>query len=150
MSVCEMCGKEEKLITAEVESVEMQLCPNCSKYGKIKKKVTFSQGFRSQKSSNQGPELRIVANYSSLLRKARESKGMTQQDFAKMLNEKESVIVKWEQGSLKPRIGMAKRIGRIIKINLLEKDIPGEVDLEKTKATGEFTLGDFVKVRKRN
>jgi len=38
MAVCEMCGKEDRLVTAEVEGGELQVCSVCSKYGKIKKK----------------------------------------------------------------------------------------------------------------
>jgi len=153
MPICEMCGRESKLVQADVEGVELNVCSNCAKYGTIKKKVS---NFRRQRSHSQNRfvkkkpiEFKVVNSYSTLIRKARESKGMKQEDFAKFLNEKESIVAKWESGSLRPRIDVAKRLGKVLGINLLEKDEVKAVEIGRQKKTDEFTLGDFIKIKKR-
>ena len=154
-----MCGKEGNLISTEIEGGELSVCSGCSKYGTIKKKNygqgtrTFSSGFKGKSYSKQQskPEFRIVRNYSQLIRKAREQKGMTQEEFANSLNEKESILAKWESGTLRPRLGIARQLERQLNLVLVEKDVMGTVEVDKKKKgpTDEFTLGDFVKVRKR-
>jgi len=154
MSLCEMCGKESSLITAKVESVEMQLCSVCVKFGVVKRKSAVSYNnrpFRPKQVMNTQPEFTVVSNFSSIIRSLREKSGMSQEDFAKKLNERESVVAKWESGNLNPRLDVARRLGRILKVNLVKKvdDKDDSVDIEK-KSSDEFTLGDFIKVKKRH
>ena len=93
---------------------------------------------------------KIVSNYAQLIRSAREAKQMKQEDFAKFLNEKESILAKWESGSLKLRLDVARKLEKVLGVKLLEKDESEEIKLDnKKKVADGFTLGDFVKVRKR-
>ncbi|MBT6774356.1 TIGR00270 family protein [Candidatus Woesearchaeota archaeon] len=154
MPICEMCGRESQLVLAEVEGGELNVCPNCVKYGTTKRKANLGPNKFVSKankfSKTEMPEFKVVNNYSSLIRSARESKDMKQEDFAKFLNEKESILTKWESGSLKPRLDVARRLERVLGIRLVERDVIGKVEKqEKQKAAAEFTLGDFIKTRKR-
>jgi uncharacterized protein (TIGR00270 family) len=157
MSVCEMCGKSGYMVSANVEGVDLKVCKECTKYGTVKKfsqKPGFSKpGFsknRDFKPRFEGPALKIVSNYSDLLKKARADKEMSQEDFATFLQVKESQIAKWENASLRPRIGEAKKIGRTLNIRLVEKDIKEETKSEKKRPKNdELTLGDFIKVKTR-
>jgi len=154
-----MCGKEGNLILAEIEGGELSVCSGCSKYGTVKKKSyghgtrTFSSGTNRKSFSKQQnkPEFRIVRNYSQLIRKAREQKCMTQEEFANSLNEKESILAKWESGTLRPRLNIARQLERLLNLVLVEKDVVGSVEIDKKKKgpSDELTLGDFIKVRKR-
>ena len=156
MPLCEMCGKEAQLVTADVERVELKVCSGCVKYGVVKNnsgarympEARSNSPVKLKPIKEEGPQFKVVVAYSSLIRSAREKRGMTQEDFAKFLNERESILAKWEQGSLQPSLGAAQRIGRVLGMNLIEKEEAGEVELKKSK-TDEFTLADFVKVRKR-
>ena len=156
MPLCEMCGKEAQLVTADVERVELKVCSGCVKYGVVKNNsgARYIPGARSNSPvklkpiKEEGPQFKVVGAYSSLIRSAREKRGMTQEDFAKFLNERESILAKWEQGSLQPSLGAAQRIGRVLGMNLIEREEAGEVEIKKSKSE-EFTLADFVKVRKR-
>jgi len=158
MTICEMCGKDAPLVKADVEGTELEVCNNCAGYGTVKKGYSGNNynlrrnGFRK----NEKPEFKVVDNFASLIRNARDQKGMTNKDFAGMLNERESLVAKWENGSLKPRIDTARKIGKILSINLLEKIGPTKAEKEEKEDTiggkaskDEFTLGDFIKVRKR-
>ena len=152
MSVCEMCGKGSHLTLVDVEGVELNVCPNCTKYGAAQKKVGTNH-FRKNVSSNQRslPDLKITSAFHSIIKSERDKRNLTQEDFAKFLNEKESVLHKWENGTLKPRIGVAKQLERILKIKLVEKDEKKAFEQKKGKSSSdEFTLGDFIKVKKRN
>lgn len=158
---CEMCGRKTDLVLAEVENVELNVCSGCAWHGTIKKRAAapsalFSAGSASSATSSrpsfipkEKPEFKIVDNFSSLLRSAREKKGMKQEDFAKLLNERESIVAKWEAGSLKPGIDAAYKVGRRLGINLVEEDLEVAAKVEAGKKGDELTLGDFVKVRKR-
>jgi uncharacterized protein (TIGR00270 family) len=150
-----MCGKETYLVQADVEGVELQVCKGCAKYGKVKKRSFDKKSpFIKRRFEARGRvEFKVVSNYASLIRSARENKGMKQEDFSKMLNERESLISKWENSSLKPSIDTARKIGKILGVYLLER----EGTAEKKEDDGgvlrthsnELTLGDFIKVRKR-
>ena len=151
MSLCEMCGKESRLVLADIEGGELKVCSGCAKYGVIKKSsnANIKYSFKSKSVKNEGPQFKVVGNFSVLIRSAREKREMKQEEFAKFLNEKESIVAKWEQGSLKPRINVARRVGKVLGINLVVKDEIGDkVEIKKIKSD-EFTLADFVKVRKR-
>lgn len=149
MVVCEMCGRTGDLRQALVEGVSLRVCSLCAKYGTIQEKPSFRSSHHSLAPS--GPEYTIVENYASLLRTARETKGMDQKTFANLLQERESVVAKWEAGSLKPSIDSARRIGRILQLNLVQIDEDkSSVQQSKSKKDDTLTLGDFIKVRKRN
>ncbi len=149
MSVCEMCGRSTQLIKADVEGVELTVCGTCSRYGKVKKETLSSVVRRSFVKKSKNEELKVVGNFSSLIRKSRERSGLNQEDFAKKLNERVSILAKWEQGVLQPNLAVARKLKRILGLNLLEQDVSNPVDYKPTNKKMELTLGDFVKVRKR-
>jgi putative transcription factor len=148
-----MCGKEENLIKADVEGVELKVCSACAKYGKVKKPVRSSlsaQRYKRTFQKKEEPNFKICDDFAYLIRKSRESKEMSQEDFSKFLNERESIVAKWEAGSLKPRINVARNLERKLGIRIVQKDIRVSADLKNNKKNDELTLGDFVKVRKKN
>lgn len=156
-----MCGKGDGLVTAQVEGTELRICQDCSKYGQVhkqKKPVSFHGGYnKSTYSKSTRPEFEVMADYSKKLQQARNKRNMTQEEFSKILNEKMSVVQKWESGNLKPRIDVAKRLERQLNIRLLEQIGSDEETEEaedmqvvsKKKNSAEPTLGDFIKVRRR-
>lgn len=144
MAVCEMCGKDSQLKKADVEGVSLSVCSNCVKYGSVKKENKF---VAKRSFSNGKPEFKVVEDFSVKLKSARE--GRTQEEFAALLNERESVVAKWESGSLKPRVDVARRIGRTLGLNLVVKiGLPGKIELEK-KRSSVMTLGDMIKIKRR-
>ena len=148
MTTCEMCGKEGKIIQADIEGVEMGVCPGCSKYGQIKKNST-QHSRPSKRFQKNEPNYILVQDFASLIKSARNNKSLNQEDFAKFLNEKESLVAKWEQGSLRPGLDTARRLERNLGIRLVKKDEEKKDKLIVNKKNDEFTLGDFIKIRKR-
>lgn len=151
---CDMCGKKGTVYTTLIEDTEMDVCKECSKYGKVIKKVEtpIKEVKLKKEKKPEGPEIEtlqiIVDNYAEIIRKKREQLGLKQKEFAKMLSEKESLIHKLETGSFEPSAEMARKFEKILKIKLVEEyqEIHKKVKAEKGEG---FTLGDIAKVRKR-
>lgn len=150
MGSCDLCGREAALQQAEIEGVELSVCPSCVRHGK--QKAPASQSFISRKQHfvREAPAERIVDNFSLLLRRFREKKQMTQDDFAAFLQERSSTVAKWESGALQPDIAVARKLEKKLGILLVEKEESAPSVLEKKRtAKDELTLGDFVKVKRK-
>lgn len=131
----------------EVEGAILALCENCSKFGKILGKINRHRGEKiSQKEAEEEPEVMdiIVDDYAEKIRKGRESLGLTQQDFAKKISEKESLIHQLESGRFHPDIVLAKKLQKALGIKLIEEYEEKHEALQHAKSEG-FTLGDFIK-----
>ncbi len=154
MPSCEMCGKEtEDLFKARIEGTEMAVCRPCTKYGKVfaslKKTDEKAKKFSIEPPKEEKSEETIVENFSQLIRKARENSQLTQEDFAKKINEKLSVLQKMEAGLFLPGIDNAKKLEKMLGLKLVAFSENKAVPQEKAKS-GELTLGDVIKIRKRN
>ncbi len=92
---CDMCGKETDLVIALIENTELNVCENCSKFGKVKRKVHISTPIQKSKKIEKEPEevtKRIIKGYGNLIKDAREKLNLKQEEFAKKINEKVSLI----------------------------------------------------------
>ncbi len=149
MLSCDLCGKEAALVKAEVEDVDLSLCGGCARYGKVKKEVRESTLSLRRKSITEQPEEIIVSGAAQLLRKAREERSLSHNEFAKLLNIRESLLAKWESGNAPPDIATAHRIGRQLGIKLVEREKASSAAAEQKRQHSEATLGDIVRIRKR-
>ena len=147
---CDLCGKvDERLNRVIVESVEMSICPSCSKYGKVlgPLKKPIQKITRKNIEDKEEKIQLLVDNYGSIIKKRRESMGLTQKDFARKINEKESTVHKIEKGALEPQLSLAKKLEKILGIKLIEEYKETHESFKKNKEDG-FTLGDFIKIRR--
>ncbi len=151
MAVCEMCGRFGELVTADVEGVALQVCGACSKYGQVRHKgmAAGQQARRFAAPVKEVVEHAVRGDFAFLLRREREKRKLTQEEFAKLLQEKESMLASWEHGTIKPLVDSARRLERILGISLVVKEEWEDVKQEKSGKKDELTLGDFIKVRKR-
>ena len=102
---CDMCGSEGKLYKAIIEGAELNVCQECSKFGKVisvikqetavKKKVAKA---KEVKEPEQEIMQLIVEDFAEKIKKKRESLGLKQKEFAKKIGEKESLVQKIESG----------------------------------------------------
>jgi putative transcription factor len=158
MALCEMCGKESYLVDAMIESSVLKVCNDCSKFGHVmgkkQEQVKKSQKVHFKKSK---PQFRsresevIVRNYGARIRKAREKMGMKQEEVAKAIAERESVIQKVESGNLEPTLRLAKKFEQFLHIKLIEeqKYESEEKDEEEVNiGDGGLTIGDLLKFKK--
>jgi len=151
MALCDMCGKDTRLLRTEIESSELNVCKDCSKYGKILGARRNRVPGRFAKVQREEKNFLIVDNYDQLIKNAREKLGLKQEDVAKKIAERESVIHTFESKHRKPSMNVARKLEKFLHIKLVEEQTEPE-DANETfepKKKSAFTLGDFVKVRKR-
>ena len=145
-----MCGRERELVDSIVEGAIVQVCLECSKHGSviaINQPVVDKKIEKMQEMTARPEYVDVVVNdYSDKIRRARERKGMKQEDLAQALAEKESVIQSLETGGLKPTFKLAKKLSVFLGIDLIES-------VETTKKTEKkvnfgnptVTIGDLLK-----
>ncbi|MFB6298435.1 MAG: multiprotein bridging factor aMBF1 [Salinirussus sp.] len=169
MVQCEMCGTE----TADpnrvkIEGAELDVCDNCTEFGtevrteestsSTSTKYSTSSGSssssrssgrtRSGSTGGGGDEMfddieQLAQDYDDRIRTARESAGLSQEELAKQLNEKASLIRKLEHGDTLPSDSIQGKLERALDIDL---SVSGDDDTEWSggTSTGEYTLGDMV------
>jgi len=89
----------------------------------------------------------IVSNYAQIIRKKRAKSGVTQEDFAKQLRIKESLLHKIETGSFEPSLVLAQQLERILKIKLIETFLHKKVDKNPDAKASALTIGDMIKFK---
>jgi putative transcription factor len=142
---CDMCGNTTANLKAEIEGVMMDVCKNCVKYGKVQQKprLIFTKRHSQRQKKPEFVE-RLVENYGHLIKSAREKRGYKQEEFARMLNERESIMQKIEAGKQRPSIALAQKLQRMLKITLIERtQMKKEENMQKS-AKGPLTIGDLM------
>lgn len=157
---CDMCGKNTNLFITNIEGAKMQLCKECASYGKVlgnvktreekileeeRIKKILDKGKKSNYKDFETHET-LATNFGQIIRKKRESLQITQTEFAKMLNIKESEIHHMEHGDFKPQIELARKIEKMLKVTLIVKE-DSDVKMEKG-VNGAMTIGDLLKFKK--
>jgi len=144
-----MCGKEGNLTDAIVEGSMLKVCPDCSKHGQV---VAISEPrvIREVKTFERREEdvEVIVEDYSELIKTAREKKGLKQEELARDVGERESIIHQIESGKMKPDFKLAKKLNFYLKIELIEK--APRINVKKESKEIDFkdknlTIGDLLK-----
>jgi len=152
--MCDLCGKSvDALSKTLVEGVAMDLCSLCTKYGKVLRAPAPTKKQQAARNElHETPELpedHLVADYNLVLKKAREKLGMTQEDFAKHINERVSIVQKVERKEFEPTIAAARRWEKVLHVKFVEKGNPASEESSPTHASSKegLTLGDFVRKR---
>ena len=118
----------------------MQVCKSCAKYGQ----VLESKPVKKSRPRREETLLLIVPGYGKKVKQAREKRGMKQEDVAKALHEKESLLSHVEAEKTEPSIAVARKLERYFGITLVEED-EDRVDVQKSKSTDTMTIGDLFK-----
>ena len=173
MVQCEMCGAETASPhTIKVEGAELDVCDNCVDFGTEVKQQTSSTSSTkystsssdgssgsSRSSGSSGGSSRgrkrgsemfddvddLATDYDQRIRSAREAAGVSQEDLAKKLNEKASLIRKLEHGDMLPSDTVQKKLERELEISLSESVSTEDAEWESDSSSGSYTLGDVVK-----
>jgi putative transcription factor len=145
---CELCGKDTELFTAMVEGAQMKVCANCGKFGKVLRRE-IAPARAKQAPALREPEIieRLVSDYGQRIRAAREKQGLTQEEFARKIMQKESLLHKMETGTFEPQIELARKLERVLGITLVEvrQDMP--IAVAKTGHAEGMTIGDILKAK---
>lgn len=147
---CELCGKDTELFTAMVEGTQLRVCANCGRFGKVLRRVQPPAGAKHAAVKREPARVeQIVSDYGQRIKAAREKRGLTQLDFAKLVTVKESLIHKMETGHFEPPIDMARKMEKILHITLVEvQEESAVVKTEKEERSEGLTIGDILKLKR--
>ena len=161
---CEICGKpvpENNPIRAKIEGSVMVVCKECSKLGTVQKAPPKPKYLKQNKGKkpantrkrnyprNDEPSEELIEDFSFEVRKAREAKDWSREDLGKKINERVSVITRIETGKMTPDTKLTKKLERTLDITLLEK--VDNIDLNQfiNNSSGERTLGNVMKIKRK-
>lgn len=143
---CTICGKEtDKLNKAMVEGSLAEVCDKCVKFGELLFKPTSYKPIK-RKIELKEPEEEIISDYGKLVTKARSSKGLTREAFAKRISEKESTIRRIEEERMEPDDKLIKKIENFLSIQLTQH-YKEELKHKDKKKNSELTVGDIAELR---
>ena len=142
MPSCELCGNEGILVEAEIEGVKLDVCYDCSKYGII---VNLKNTAWKARTIKLQPTDLIIDDYAFRIKNKRELMGLTQKELAMKLNEKESILLKIENGGIKPNLDLVKKIQKFLNINLIYKEESSILGIKQKSSKEGMTIGDFIK-----
>ncbi len=128
-SFCELCGRRitDGKKTVLIDGSIFNVCISCSKRGKpyvpsMPGKASSNRSSLQRTSKIQmADETLLNRNFGNLIREARMKKGWTHEQLGKIMNEKATLLRKFETGTLKPDELSAKKLGRFLGIKLYEK-----------------------------
>ena len=149
---CDMCGRTAQLVKARIEHVELEVCEECARFGTVIARPRAPQqstpgAGRVQRMPVPEKKETLVPAFAESIRKKREQLGLTQEAFARLLTERESLVQKMEAGTFVPSIDMARKMERILKMTLVEEDLEQAATIPRGTST-TFTLGDFVRKKR--
>jgi len=139
-----MCGSSGRLVRARIEGSTLSVCEACARFGQVQDAPMPGKAARPRPQQFSVPKEEVVENYAALIKSRREQLSLNQEDFAKMLNEKVSLVHAMESGHHAPPIPLARKLEKLLKIRLVEAEEKEEAKFEHPKGAG-FTMGDFLK-----
>ena len=149
MTDCGVCGKRQAIGTAAVEGARMAVCQRCANYGR---KLELFDEYRppAREYSPRPPKRKMVLHedYSIIIIKARQAKGLRREDLAKKVSMHESEIKSFEDGRAKPAPDNATKIEYALGVTLLVPETDSVLPHSKVTKSGdasEPTLADYIK-----
>ena len=152
MGTCELCGIERKTRQVKEEGAIIEACYNCVQDTSKNVNIRTIKKFRSSSMRTDIPKktYELADNYGLIIRKSRESMGLTIDELAKRLNISSGYFHKIEKEEIKPdertiKI-IEKTINKSLTIAIIEPDSEEDQDnTEQKRDNGNLTLGDLIK-----
>ena len=155
--LCEMCGTESaSLETRKVSGSVLRLCSSCGEMGSqtsfresIGHRAYLAQALEKRKQRERYEDIEpdeyvLVSNYGSVVRRAREKKGLDHASLASKISEKKSILTSVEAGNMKPNEKLIKKLENSLGIKLVEK-VEVESAPRSNQSSKALTMGDLLK-----
>jgi len=148
---CELCGREiRRGFLIRIEGAVLVACDDCAERGEIIRRVYEREQRKPEREytreEQEDVEEVLVDNYGRIIRRARESRGLSIQELAAKIGIKESTLRKIEDEKLVPPVDVARKLERVLGIRLYVKERTAEYKPEGAPKK-ELTLGDIVRLR---
>ena len=146
---CEMCGGEAELVDAIVEGTMLRVCRRCCKYGDAVLVEKSQESVRKpRKIVVEEITEHIVSDCGKKIKKAREEKGWKQEELARRMSERESIIHKVESGNMEPNFRLAQKFERVLKLKLVS-NYQEPAGRAMNLKDNNLTIGDLVKIKEK-
>ena len=165
MPRCELCGsKADSLTTVKVSSAEMDVCDSCTDHGtvveddtsetdsstKYDTESTGDDDNSSESPSQNNPSYHdsteeftsLPPDYGDRIQEARESAGLSREDLASELQEKESLIRRIENNEKQPTKELQSKLEKSLELELNNGD--SETEFDSDNSSNNLTIGDIV------
>ena len=155
--LCEMCGTESaSLETRKVSGSVLRLCSSCGEMGSqtsfresIGHRAYVAQALEKRKQRERYEDIEpdeyvLVSNYGSMVRRARQKKGLDHASLASKISEKKSILTSVEAGNMKPNEKLIKKLENSLGIKLVEK-VEVESAPSSNQSSKALTMGDLLK-----
>ena len=161
---CEVCGSKiygpsKRII---LEGSKLLVCMKCSslgepdihieKYPSRERRRALATPVKKKTGESRLPreieELEIAEDYPKMIKEAREKKKMSQQELAKTVKERLSIIQKIELGKMTPDLRTSRALEHTLRIKLLLPRSETSVETDKPDQNG-LTLGDVIQYKKK-
>ena len=134
------------MFKAEIEGTILEVCESCLSFGeKIIEPEILTRVRRIRRKPLVEEETVFVDNYGKLIVETRNKMNLTREEFAKKINEKESVIKRVEAEEMRPNDALSKKIERFLRIKLTKTYEKKRI--EKKAQRGKLTIGDVIEVK---
>ena len=156
---CEVCGREifGNPYYRVIEGGKLTVCGQCAQFSKqewdptrpqARKMPTRRRSAQPRRRSDidTAENMELVEGYGMIIKKARQKKKLTVEDFAKKISEKESVIKKLEKENLNPPMNLVRKVQRELGVKILEEAERASGSV-LTRPMGPRTLGDMIKIK---
>ena len=155
MGACELCGAEGvSTRTATVSQSIVDCCARC-----IESMSLVVERSRSIIQTPSKPENQVIAkgvpgfdimtkdlkelapDFHSRIRSGRKAKGLSQEDLARMMNEKIAVVQKAESG-IRPTDSLLNKFSKALGISLLVESVPNSHTIVASEKDRQMTISD--------
>jgi putative transcription factor len=146
---CEICGCEtKKIFIAKIEEAVLRVCEECSKGGEILNIIIKNNEPKIEKSPlyYEEDEYELIEGYGKIIEEARKKIGISLEDLARRIGEKESLIRKIEREEIRPSDKIIEKLEKFLKIKLREKFDYKPKENNKKSYKG-LRIADVVKIK---
>ena len=141
---CEICGAfEENLFRTEVEGAVMNLCKNCSKYGKV---IGDSVQASSQAQRKAESESQLRYDYLNEIKHALNENRLSIKEVSEIIRCSPKDLKKVINGEILPDKNITEKLEKLLKISLYEIDFVSDSAFKKD--TDELSFGDVVDIKR--
>src|SRR3989344_2638549 len=119
--LCELCGKKDATLKADIEGAVLNVCDACSRFGVVRAKIinsetTTKENLGKLKEIATIESEQLITNYAQVIKHARELTKLSQKEFAAKINERESVIHRLECGEMDPSDVLIRKLEKSLGI----------------------------------
>ena len=167
---CEMCGKDvPRLRKVQIGSSELEVCNECAKFGAdvhheapksepeasgpaaVAPARTFESPPSRRRDALSRGEMELAEDYHKRIARGRQRKGLTQEELAKRINEKKSVISRCESGEMRPSDRLVRKLEKELDVKLMERlefQVEATIKDKRRTPSGSVSLCDLIKMEK--